>query len=141
VFDECHLLSPQGGGKRSLDAMLCLLQVLKKAPDADLLLLSAMLTNAHEFAAWIEEITHRPCAAFVDMWKPSRQARGLVVYRRNDLLEMYRSARAFAREGGRGHERPDTSATPFGLFGLHQNWNPQAAADTRLIKLSDDPLS
>jgi replicative superfamily II helicase len=24
VFDECHLLSPMGGGKRSLDAMLCL---------------------------------------------------------------------------------------------------------------------
>ena len=49
VFDECHLLSPMGGGKRSLDAMLCLLHALKRAPDADLLLLSAMLTNAAEF--------------------------------------------------------------------------------------------
>ena len=50
VFDECHLLSPMGGGKRSLDAMLCLLHALKRAPEADLLLLSAMLTNAPEFA-------------------------------------------------------------------------------------------
>lgn len=72
VFDECHLLSPQGGKGRSLDAMLCLLQLLKQAPTTDLLLLSAMLTNANEFAAWIQEATSRPCVAFVDLWKPSR---------------------------------------------------------------------
>src|SRR5580704_6144332 len=120
--------------------MLCLLQVLKRAREADLLLLSAMLTNADEFAAWIEEVTQRPCTAFVDMWKPSRQARGIVIYRRNDLLKIYRSARAFARADGPGREKPDTSVIPFGLFGLHQNWNPGAAADTRLIRLSDDVM-
>ena len=64
VFDECHLLSPVGGGERSLDAMLCLLHILNRACDADLLLLSAMLTNAKEFADWIEISTGRPCAAF-----------------------------------------------------------------------------
>src|SRR5262249_7688095 len=85
VFDECHLLSPKGGGKRSLDAMLCLLQALKRAAEADLLLLSAMLTNSEEFADWIQESTGRPCVAYQNPWKPSRQARGVVVYRRQDL--------------------------------------------------------
>ncbi|MBB3319835.1 replicative superfamily II helicase [Rhizobium sp. BK181] len=28
VFDECHLLSPEGGGSRSVDAMLCLLHAI-----------------------------------------------------------------------------------------------------------------
>ena len=133
VFDECHLLSPQGGGKRSLDAMLCLQHVLKRAPEADLLLLSAMLSNADEFAAWIAEVSERPCNAVVDPWKPSRQARGIVVYARAELAEMTRAARDPARASA-------NSAIPFGLFGLHQNWNEGSEADTRLIKLSDSPV-
>jgi ATP-dependent RNA helicase HelY len=99
-----------------------------------------MLTNADEFAAWIREVTQRPCVAFVDKWKPSRQARGIVVYRRSDLLQIFRAARASAREKGKGRGKPDTSVIPFGLFGLHQNWNPGVVADTRLIKLSDEPM-
>lgn len=125
VFDECHLLSPLGGGKRSLDAMLCLLHVLKRAPDADLLLLSAMLTNADEFAAWIRERTGRPCAVYQNPWKPSRQARGVVVYRREDIQNIAASQQMI----------------PYGLFGLHQNWNPNTAADTRLVALSDQTVT
>jgi ATP-dependent RNA helicase HelY len=125
VFDECHLLSPMGGGKRSLDAMLCLLHALKRAPDADLLLLSAMLTNAEEFAEWIQQSTGRPCTAYQNPWKPSRQARGVVVYRRQDLANI-----ANSRE-----------MIPYGLFGLHQNWNPQAAADLRLVSLTTEPVT
>jgi ATP-dependent RNA helicase HelY len=139
VFDECHLLSPQGGGARSLDAMLCLLQVLKHAPTTDLLLLSAMLTNPDEFAAWIQETTGRPCAAVVDLWKPSRQARGSVIYESARLNEIYAAGleKRAARLEGRSAPAPDTGAVPFALFGLHQNWNPGAQADTALIKLSD----
>jgi hypothetical protein len=139
VFDECHLLSPQGGGARSLDAMLCLIQILRHAPAADLLLLSAMLTNANEFAGWIHEITNRPCRAVVDLWKPSRQARGIVIYERARLNEI--RAAGLRKLADRRHRRRspavDTSVVPFALFGLHQNWNPGAAADTALLKLSD----
>jgi ATP-dependent RNA helicase HelY len=139
VFDECHLLSPQGGKDRSLDAMLCLLQLLKHAPTTDLLLLSAMLTNANEFAAWIHEVTSRPCRAFVDLWKPSRQARGIVIYEHGRLNEIYTASlrKRAARLEGRSAPSPDTRAVPYALFGLHQNWNPDALADTALIKLSD----
>jgi ATP-dependent RNA helicase HelY len=125
VFDEFHLLSPLGGGKRSLDAMLCLLHALKRAPAADLLLLSAMLTNADEFAAWIQERTGRPCAAYQNPWKPSRQARGVVVYRREDIHNIAASQEMI----------------PYGLFGLHQNWNPQVAADIRLVSLLDETVT
>jgi hypothetical protein len=125
VFDECHLLSPMGGGKRSLDAMLCLLHALKRAPEADLLLLSAMLTNAAEFAEWIQESTGRPCTAYQNPWKPSRQARGIVVYRRPDLNNISTSREMI----------------PYGLFGLHQHWNPQISADLSLVPLSNEVVT
>jgi hypothetical protein len=138
VFDECHLLSPQGGGKRSLDAMLCLLQATRRAPNADFLLLSAMLTNADDFAEWIGEITQRPCTAFQDSWKPSRQARGVVLYARDEIVEIMRDFRRAYR--ARTRVRRKKQAVPYALFGLHQNWNAQAAADIRLIKLSNRPV-
>lgn len=124
VFDECHLLSPVGGGERSLDAMLCLLHVLNRADEADLLLLSAMLTNAKEFADWIAS-TGRPCTAFENPWKPSRQARGVIVYNRQDLRRVGAAPRAI----------------PYALFGLHQNWNPNAATDIRLVAMSSRPVT
>lgn len=134
VFDECHLLSPQGGGKRSLDAMLCLQHVLKRAPAADLLLLSAMLSNADEFAGWVEEVSGRSCLAIVDAWKPSRQARGVVLYERSRLNAILSAARTGPSAG------VDSSATPYCLFGLHHNWIEGSEADVRLIKLSDIPV-
>lgn len=141
VFDECHLLSPQGGGKRSLDAMLCLIQAIRRAPHADLLLLSAMLTNAADFADWIAEITTRPCVAFQDSWKPSRQARGVIVYDQNEVQEIRRSAtRANRAAKTKTKLKRKKDVVPFAVFGLHQNWNQAAAADIRLIKLSDDPV-
>ena len=125
VFDECHLLSPKGGGKRSLDAMLCLLHALKRAPEADLLLLSAMLTNPSEFSEWIQENTSRPCVAYHNPWKPSRQARGILIYRRSDLQNI-----AITQ-----------NVIPYALFGLHQNWVASAPADTRLVQLSNEPVT
>ncbi|XSC42159.1 hypothetical protein ACF1BQ_026935 [Bradyrhizobium sp. RDT10] len=105
--------------------MLCLLHALKRAPEADLLLLSAMLTNAPEFAEWIQASTGRPCSAYQNSWKPSRQARGVVVYRREDLSNI-----AITQQ-----------VKPFGLFGLHQNWSSTVSADTKLVPLSNDPVS
>jgi hypothetical protein len=139
VFDECHLLSPQGGGSRSLDAMLCLLQATRRAPNADFLALSAMLTNAHDFAGWIGQVTGRPCIAFQDFWKPSRQARGVVLYAGDEIAEIQQKPRPRTRAGKRARRKKD--ALPYGLFGLHQNWNAQAAADIRLIKLANRPVN
>ncbi|MGC2221454.1 MAG: DEAD/DEAH box helicase [Methylocella sp.] len=140
VFDECHLLSPAGGGKRSLDAMLCLLHATARAPDADFLLLSAMLTNAPDVAEWIQELTGRPCIAFQDPWKPSRQARGVVVYPKSDLDRLVQQARASQLR--RSHQkRISMEVMPYGLFGLQQNWNPEELTDRRIVRLLDAPVS
>jgi hypothetical protein len=80
VFDECHLLHPrESSGRRSIDAMLCLLRFLQCVPSADVLLVSAMIKNADALAAWVGELTKRGCLSLTLSWKPTRQARGCVV--------------------------------------------------------------
>lgn len=139
VFDECHLLSPDGGGSRSVDAMLCLLHAIKRAPSADLLFLSAMLKNAGEVADWLQAITGRPCVAFHDPWKPSRQARGVVIYPKaqvdaaNAVVQRKKLLKA-------AYEAPPLEADAYALFGLHQAWLKTVATDTRLVRLSDLPV-
>jgi superfamily II helicase len=71
VFDECHLLSPDGGGSRSVDAMLCLLHAIKRAPDADLLLLSAMLKNAERSPAGLRRSPVEAARAFTTPGSPA----------------------------------------------------------------------
>ncbi len=48
VMDECHLLHPSRGidDRRAIDAMLALLRVTDAAPKSDIVLLSAMMSNA-----------------------------------------------------------------------------------------------
>lgn len=140
VFDECHLLSPAGGGARSVDAMLCLLHALQRAPNADYLLLSAMLQNAPDVAEWLGQLTGRPCIGFQDPWKPSRQARGVVTYAENQLTWAHQVVRAanFAERNGQEGIRPPLDLVPFALFGLHNAWLRNAPADRRIVRLSQD---
>ncbi|GAN61736.1 hypothetical protein ACI01nite_25960 [Acetobacter cibinongensis] len=139
VFDECHLLSPAGGGARSVDAMLCLLHALRRAPDADYLLLSAMLQNAPDVAEWLGQLTGRPCISFLDPWKPSRQARGVVAYAENQLNwanQVVRAANSAVRNN-RQANKPPLDLVPFALFGLHNAWARNAPADRRIVRLSE----
>ena len=150
VFDECHLLSPNSRKiGRALDSMLCLLAFQAAAPDADLLLLSAMLKNGKELAKWVEELTGRPCA-FVDLlWKPSRQARGVLVYRKADLDSI--RAAAIAEQKRIDEERKVASASlraraadklvarPYVLWGLQHNWR-QAERSHAFSHVTDGPL-
>ena len=132
VFDECHLLSPTSGQRRSLDAMLCVLAFGRAVPDADYLFLSAMLRNGGEFAEWVGELTGRRSIHVEALWKPSRQARGVVVYRQGDLAralsEALRVQTALDSSQGRRAEnlraaaRRQLGVEPLVLFGLEHNW-------------------
>jgi ATP-dependent RNA helicase HelY len=139
VLDECHILSRIGGGTRSLDAMLCLLHAAKRAPQADFLLLSAMVINGQELADWLTSLTRRPASFFHDPWKPSRQARGVVVYPQAALDPIIAYARA-KRRGGRPR-RPTLKVPAHALFGLQNNWNATAPRDTSLVRLMAEPVT
>ena len=151
VFDECHLLSPQSGKiRRALDGMLCLLGFNHLAPSADLLFLSAMLKNAEEFAQWIAEFTGRPCVRVDLLWKPSRQARGVLIYKNEDLNKARHAAIAVqAEENGRkgqiakGLRAAATSALvvqPRAIWGLQHNWLGQKTPQYYINKVLDHPV-
>jgi superfamily II DNA/RNA helicase len=142
VFDEFHLIHADRGAslRRSVDATLCLLAVLQSAPACDLVLISAMLANAEEIAAWVKSITTRECIALDIRWKPTRQARGCVVYEQSRLAELGGTLRAARRKTGKARpgvkESASAKAVPFGLMCLEQTWNTTDEKNYTLVKLA-----
>lgn len=146
VFDECHLLHPRDDdrSRRAVDAMLTLLNLTATAPDADVLMLSAMMKNAREIASWIKKLTGGDCLALDLTWKPTRQVRGTVIYPANRIADL-RQILVQAREdfpnkkGGAPSEiLQQLTATPVGLFSLHQTWASTDTEDYTLLKLIDN---
>lgn len=146
VFDECHLIHarPDDRSRRGLDSMLCLLNLTQAAPEADLLLLSAMMKNTAELAGWLKTLTGRDCLSLDLGWKPTRQARGCVVYDMTRLSELgnqllaARTAKPTQKSVPVGVKR-GLSAAPFGFFGLRQTWNSTNREDYTLRALLDAP--
>jgi superfamily II DNA/RNA helicase len=147
VFDECHLLHPRDldTSRRSVDAMLCLLNLTASAPDADILLLSAMMKNTSEIAAWVQDLTGRPCLALDLKWKPTRQVRGCVVYaaeRLNELkARLTQTRRSVANINPPASLKRELTAHPFGFFCLRQTWVSNARIDYSLQPLLDEAIT
>jgi hypothetical protein len=145
IFDECHLLHPEENrGRRALDAMLCLLNFASRAPEANFLLLSAMMKNTDEIAAWIADLTERPCLPLSLPWKPTRQLRGSVVYPQSDVEELGEGLRKSQRK--RKTKAPSTvdkaalQSVPMGLFSLKQTWATRNTQDYALLGLLEDAV-
>lgn len=154
VFDECHLLSPQSGKiRRALDGMLSVLAFHRLVPDADTLFLSAMLKNGDEFAGWIGNLTARECVSVDLLWKPSRQARGVVIYDGKELAEITKRAsdvqaqldRKAKKKAAtlRADAKKELAVLPRAIWGLKHNWLSEKATHCTFTLLSDEkvPLS
>ncbi|PHY22389.1 DEAD/DEAH box helicase [Caulobacter sp. BP25] len=146
VFDECHMLSPAAGSlRRALDGMFAVLGFLKATPKADLLFLSAMVKDGRDFADWIHEQTGRQCLLVDPIWKPSRQARGVVLYEAakvKTILASATSARALAGTKGLGKAaKAHLQARPYVLFGLQHNWNNAGTTDITISELLASDVS
>lgn len=146
IFDECHLLHPRDldHNRRSIDAMLCLLNFTNAAPGSDLVLLSAMVKNAPEIADWINNLTGRPCIPLALTWKPTRQVRGCVVYQKaeinrlNNLLAETR--KKVKTQGPPAVLKRSLFARPFGFFCLRQTWLSNERQDYSLLPLLVEPV-
>src|SRR5581483_10262294 len=155
VFDECHLIHPKarGSNRRGLDAMFNILYLINACPEADWLLMSAMMSNADELADWLRELTRRPCLSLNLNWKPTRQARGCLVYDEKDIANIEKRLRAAQNEQRKqdgalptkpgGSVSEVTNARPLCLFCLKQTWQSTEVKDYKLLPLLDAtvPLS
>ncbi|MBI3408717.1 MAG: DEAD/DEAH box helicase [Planctomycetes bacterium] len=153
IFDECHLLHPQSPGRtrRSVDAMLAVLHLARVAPQTDWLLLSAMMSNADELAGWLGQLTGRRCLALKLDWKPTRQARGCLVFEQNELDRLQKlveveQTKAANENAGKVPNPPKSvqslfQAKPFGFFCLEQTWQSTMLRDYTLQPLLDELVS
>jgi replicative superfamily II helicase len=151
VFDECHLLSAQSENiRRALDVMLCVLGFCHLNPEADLLFLSAMLRNGKEFSDWIAEITNRPGVPVDLVWKPSRQARGVIIYDQDEIRSAIASASDVQRQLDAKRLKPaktiraaasrELKARPQAIWGLQHNWLSENTAQCTIGPLLDEQI-
>ncbi|HDS1824801.1 DEAD/DEAH box helicase [Stenotrophomonas maltophilia] len=143
VFDEFHLIHSSGVGRdrRSIDAMVCLLNFTLAAPTADLLLMSAMVSNASEVAAWVESLTSRSCLALDLNWKPTRQVRGVVLYQATEVASsqaiLAAAAEARTTAAPPASVKRQLQVKPYGFMGLQQTWMTNNISDYLLVPLLD----
>jgi hypothetical protein len=151
IFDECHSLSAEAGSfRRALDGMLVILRLAALVPSADFLFLSAMIKAPDIFAGWVSDLTGKPCIPIDLLWKPSRQARGVIIYKKAEIaaaqaaatalqLQLDRAAVANKRKRSAGLGAAPSrllQAVPHALFGLVHNWHPEAPEDIRIRPLA-----
>jgi len=145
VFDECHILNAPNieHAKRSIDSMFCLLESFEVQPNADYLLMSAMVKNASELASWLSEVTGRPAYAFKDEWKPTRQLRGCVIYskRRIDELKLLLSQKfdQTTTQGPPVALLRELTVTPYAFFCLKNSWT-SSRLDYASLPVLDAPV-
>jgi hypothetical protein len=135
VVDECHQLCerpnadglPRLPGRRAVDAMWSLLSLVHRSPEADVILISAMVRNGGELAKWLETITQKPARVLDLGWKPTRQVRGVVAYEDTEVssLKLELKRREFAKLGKKPGvaDKKGIMASPVGLFCHTQVWN------------------
>lgn len=134
VFDEFHLIGASQADKltsadgRAIDAMLALMTFLARCPDADLLLLSAMVSNGEQIKNWLVSVTGKDVKEFNDPWKPTRQLRSCVIY---DSKEVFDAATTAIQASSKL-----VPALPYGLFSMIAGWHPQRTEKLAVRALS-----
>ena len=147
IFDECHLIHPKtDGDRRAIDAMLCILGFVRVAPEADIVLLSAMMKNTGELSAWLADLTGRKALALDNAWKPTRQLRGCIVYDIDRLQDFGKNAlRSGRRKKQTGGAYPlrckrRMTALPNAFFSVKQTWASQIRNDYALLPFFSEEL-
>ncbi|MBE4398838.1 DEAD/DEAH box helicase [Vibrio parahaemolyticus] len=147
VFDECHLIhsrSPHIADRRSIDAMLCLLRVVHLSKSVDVLLMSAMIENNNEISSWLKQLINREVLALNINWKPTRQAKGCVVYdseQTKKLNEFISIADRTPKGILTANAKRLLKATPYSFFSLNQTWHSNRSIDYKLTKLSNHEVT
>ncbi|MFH0975889.1 MAG: DEAD/DEAH box helicase [Spirochaetota bacterium] len=147
IFDECHLL--HGGGtfidRRGIDAMFALLYLLS-IPEIkpDVLLASAMVANGDELSGWLSNILKRKCLSLNLRWKPTRQARGCVVYDKDNITNLNNLITHYLKTTNvinpPNELQNQLLIKPEGLFCLKQTWNTNATEDYTKIRLLNNEI-
>ncbi len=139
MMDEFHIIGEDG--HRSLGAMYSLVSLLAIVPNADFVLVSAMVENGKEIADWIADTTKRECLDLSMAWKPTSQLQGCIVYPMKEMDELQSLAKK--EKNTRKWKQPSNSlrkelvAIPYCLFSLCNTWESDKFSDYYLTPILD----
>ena len=140
MMDEFHIIGEDG--HRSLGAMYCLVSLLSLRPQADFVLVSAMVENGTEIAGWISDATGRECIDLSMAWKPTSQLQGCIVYSMVQRDALQKLADEDKMNRGK-RKNPSASlkrsllADPYCLFCLCNTWESNDTDDYYLTSILD----
>jgi hypothetical protein len=147
VFDEFHLMSGDENDNRAVDSMLLMTELLTRHPDADYLLISAVVSNGNEVAEWIAGATGRHCLLLDNPWKPTSQLQGCVVYNTTQIEALHHLI-ATTKRSMMGKQKTPPKALqkqmiiqPECLFSLKTIWDTMNVVDYYHCELLDHSIT
>ena len=135
VFDECHLLND---ASRGITADILMAQLFAAAPKMLFVLMSAMISNPDELAAWLAAARGSEAAVNVTKWRPSRTLRGLVAVNKPAAQANANTAAAALQEIRKTQPRRVREKFPAELLlvaGLSGPWTSDGPDDYRVAAL------
>ncbi len=133
VFDEFHLMNDTGS--RGAVAEVVLTKLFFAAPQARLLLLSAMVANPKEIADWLTAARGSAAVPTDVRWKPTRTARGFVFVERSPWEAAKKESGVHGAHKPR-FRAPYRTDVPLGaIVGLSGPWTDDGPADQRVLRL------
>jgi replicative superfamily II helicase len=145
IFDECHLIHPKSDNdRRAIDAVLCVLNFSRIAPNADIVLMSAMMKNTEELSDWLSTLTKKKSLALDNAWKPTRQIRGCVVYDSDRISFLEKLLKDEKQKktsvGVPAQVKKKLTALPMAFFSVKQTWASMDRNDYAKVVFSSEPL-
>ncbi|MFC5939942.1 DEAD/DEAH box helicase [Micromonospora harpali] len=132
VFDEAHLLGDRAS--RGVIAELVVAEILHRARQARLLLMSALIANPSELGAWLSRATGTPTVVINEPWRPTRTLRVIAGIDRDRGIAAANAAyqQLQALPPRRVQQKFNT---PIALLaGLQGAWTSQAVNDYALVQ-------
>ncbi|MGI8624888.1 MAG: DEAD/DEAH box helicase, partial [Solirubrobacteraceae bacterium] len=131
VMDEAHLIGE--AQSRGVVAELVLAEVLHRAPDVRVLLLSALVESPDDLARWLEDVTGVEAVGIDEPWRPTRTLRALCGVADEELQDA--EAGALAEFAGLAARRRAVKVdVPLRLLGaLHGAWSGEDRGDYAIV--------
>ncbi|MGH4019450.1 MAG: DEAD/DEAH box helicase [Pseudonocardiaceae bacterium] len=132
VLDEAHILGERNG--RGVIAELVIAEVLHRAPQARLLLLSALVANPHDLASWLGDATQIPAIVVDEPWRPTRTLRAIAGFDNDRTKAVGGAALTTLSQRGPSRVKEKFTAPIALLVGLQGAWRSTEALDYNLVK-------
>ncbi|GAB3219282.1 hypothetical protein GCM10027447_01770 [Glycomyces halotolerans] len=132
VADEAHLLGQRDS--RALVAELVIAEILHRAPQVRMLLLSALIANPDDLARWFSSTTGIDAIVVNDPWRPTRTLRTLAGIETTAMDQARTEGKENLQELGPDRVNTTVQLTLTLLGGLQGTWKGRGRDDFARIK-------